>query len=230
MHAPGTGAKWCLVHPLLAESVGRPHVFFQTQNEPAGRFPLRAASFVRSPRAADTHQELAMKEAKFHQPESVSAPIDLHESKAWDPLYQGAEEFRVLFELCPIATYAIDADGVIVRFNDLAAKLWGRAPVLGDTNEKFCGSHQMYLLDGTPLRHDECLVAQVVSGATSIVIDAQVMIERPDGSRVTLIVNIRPLRDARGVIVGAINCFYEVSCPISIADFRKRTAESPERR
>lgn len=171
-----------------------------------------------------------MKEAKLPQTGSAPAPIDLHESKAGDQLYQGAEEFRVLFDLCPIATYVVDADGVIVRFNELAAKLWGRAPVLGDTEEKFCGSHQMYLLDGTPLRHDECPMAQVVSGATSIVIDAQVMIERPDGSRVTVIVNIRPLRNVRGEIVGAINCFYKMSCPISIPDFRKRTPESPERR
>jgi hypothetical protein len=34
--------------------------------------------------------------------------------------------------------------------------------VLGDTDEKFCDSHQMYLLDGTPLPHDECPMAQVV--------------------------------------------------------------------
>ncbi|MGJ7501279.1 PAS domain S-box protein [Variovorax sp. ZT5P49] len=136
-------------------------------------------------------------------------------------LYRSAEEFRVLFDLCPIATYVIDAAGVIVKFNDLATKLWGREPVLGDTDEKFCGSHQMYLLDGTPLPHDECPMTQVVSGAVAEVTDAQVVVERPDGSRVTVIVNIRPLQDAQGEIVGAINCFYEMSCPISIPIFAK---------
>ena len=132
-----------------------------------------------------------------------------------DEIYRGAEEFRVLFDLCPIATYQIDASGVIVKFNDLATTLWGREPALGDTDEQFCGSHQMYLLDGTPLPHDECPMAQVVSGAVAIVNDAQIVIERPDGSRVTVIVNIRPLRDSRGEVVGAINCFYEMANPIS---------------
>ena len=35
------------------------------------------------------------------------------------------------------------------------------------------------------------------------------MIERPDGSRITALVNIRPLRDHRGRIQGAINCFQD---------------------
>jgi PAS domain S-box-containing protein len=138
-----------------------------------------------------------------------------------DELYRSAEEFQVLFDLCPIAAYVINAAGVIVKFNDRATRLWGREPVLGDTDEKFCGSHQMYLLDGTPLRHDECPMAQVVSGAIEVAIDEQVVVERPDGSRVTVIVNIRPLRDSRGGIVGAINCFYELSRPISIPTFAK---------
>jgi hypothetical protein len=79
----------------------------------------------------------------------------------------------------------------------------------------------MYLPDGTPLPHDECPMAQVVSGAIEMAIDEQVVVERPDGSRVTVIVNIRPLRDARGEVVGAINCFYELSRPISTPTFAK---------
>ena len=41
--------------------------------------------------------------------------------------------------------------------------------------------------------------------------DAEVHIERPDGSRVIVIVNIAPLMDDRGEITGAINCFYDVT-------------------
>ena len=36
-------------------------------------------------------------------------------------------------------------------------------------------------------------------------------IERPDGSRVIVIVNIAPLTDEQGDITGAINCFYDVT-------------------
>ncbi len=36
-------------------------------------------------------------------------------------------------------------------------------------------------------------------------------IERPDGSRVTVVVNIRPLKNGRGEVIGAINCFYDIT-------------------
>jgi hypothetical protein len=38
-----------------------------------------------------------------------------------------------------------------------------------------------------------------------------VPIERPDGSRVVVIANIRPLTNKRGEITGAINCFYDIT-------------------
>jgi len=54
-------------------------------------------------------------------------------------------------------------------------------------------------------------MAQVVTGEIQEARDAEVIIERPDGSRVTVIVNIRPLKDADGRITGAINCFYDIT-------------------
>ena len=54
-------------------------------------------------------------------------------------------------------------------------------------------------------------MAEVVSGTISEVRDAEVLIERPDGSRVTVIVNIRPLKNQRGEVTGAINCFYDIT-------------------
>src|SRR5206468_11773112 len=41
--------------------------------------------------------------------------------------------------------------------------------------------------------------------------DAEVLIERPDGSRVTVLVNIRPLKNDRGETIGAVNCFYDIT-------------------
>ena len=41
--------------------------------------------------------------------------------------------------------------------------------------------------------------------------DAEVHIERPDGTRVTVVVNIRPLKNHHGEITGAINCFYDIT-------------------
>ena len=36
-------------------------------------------------------------------------------------------------------------------------------------------------------------------------------IDRPDGSRITVVVNIRPLKNEQGEITGAINCFYDIT-------------------
>jgi signal transduction histidine kinase len=51
----------------------------------------------------------------------------------------------------------------------------------------------------------------VIAGKMPAVHDAEVEIERPDGSRVTVVVNIRPLKNQHGKITGAINCFYDIT-------------------
>src|SRR3954466_11645208 len=48
-------------------------------------------------------------------------------------------------------------------------------------------------------------------GEIAEVRDGEVLIERPDGTRATVIVKIRPLKNDRGVITGATNCFYDIS-------------------
>jgi signal transduction histidine kinase len=69
----------------------------------------------------------------------------------------------------------------------------------------------MFRPDGSFMPHEQCPMAQVVSGKIPGVHDAEVLIERPDGSRITVVVNIRPLRTERGEVTGAINCFYDIT-------------------
>src|SRR4051812_1729056 len=128
-----------------------------------------------------------------------------------EALRESEERYRVLFHLSPVAVYSIDASGVIQEFNRVAAELWGREPALGDTDERFCGSFKLFRPDGSVMPHKQCPMAQVVSGEISEARDAEVVIERPDGSRITVIVNIRPLKDSIGAITGAINCFYDIT-------------------
>lgn len=52
--------------------------------------------------------------------------------------------------------------------------------------------------------------------------DAEVHIERPDGSRVTVIVNIAPVKDERGEVIGAINCFYDVTQRNKVEEMRRQ--------
>jgi PAS domain S-box-containing protein len=119
------------------------------------------------------------------------------------------ERYRRLANLLPVAVYTCDAKGIINYYNPQAAELWGRAPHPGDPDERFCGS-ALLLVDGEPLPHDRCPMAVALRNGSSFrqeVVD----IRRPDGSQVTVRVNVDPIKDEAGRIVGAINVFHDVT-------------------
>ena len=126
-------------------------------------------------------------------------------------LRESEERFYTLFELGPVAVYYCDASGVIENFNRRAAELWGREPALGNTDERFCGSFKLFRPDGSFIPHDQCPMAEVISGKIPEANGTEVFIERQDGSRVSVVVKIRPLKNERGEITGAINCFYDIT-------------------
>ena len=128
-----------------------------------------------------------------------------------DALREKEERYRTLFNLAPIAVYSCDVSGVIQEYNNRAAELWGRKPNVGDTDERFCGSFKLYRPDGSFMPHEQCPMGDVLTGKVPATHDAEVHIERPDGTRIIVIVNIAPLKDDQGEITGAINCFYDVT-------------------
>ena len=70
----------------------------------------------------------------------------------------------------------------------------------------------VYSIDASGVIQDfKCPMAQVAAGVLSEVSNGEVIIQRPDGSRITVIVNIRALTGPDGEIVGAINCFYDIT-------------------
>jgi PAS domain S-box-containing protein len=115
-----------------------------------------------------------------------------------------------LFEQLPFAAYLCDRDGFIVRYNRRAAELWGRSPKLGDPNERFCGSFRMFRPDGSLLPHHECPMADVLRTGVSVR-QQEVHIERPNGLRGVALVDIEALKDSEGNIVGAVNCFQDIT-------------------
>ncbi len=119
--------------------------------------------------------------------------------------------FRALFDLGPVGVYSCDTAGRIVDFNRCATSMWGRTPRTGDHGEKFCGSFKMRSSDGKRMRHSKCPMAAVLGGRIPSARDVEVIVERPDGSRITVVANIVPLLNGLGEMTGAINCFYDIS-------------------
>jgi PAS domain S-box-containing protein len=126
-------------------------------------------------------------------------------------LHESEERYRALFEMGPVAIYSCDASGVIQDFNRRAVELWGREPTLGDNNERFCGSYKLFRPDGCHVPHEQCLMADVLSGKIPQARHVEVQVERPDGTRITAVANIRPLKNQRGEITGAINSFFDIT-------------------
>lgn len=115
-----------------------------------------------------------------------------------------------LLETLPTAVYVCNAEGIVVAYNHRASELWGRTPSLGDTDERYCGSHKLFHPDGVLLPHRETPMAAVLRTGTPAR-DKEVVIERPDSSQIIALVNIAPLFDDDGKLVGAVNCFQDLS-------------------
>jgi two-component system NarL family sensor kinase len=125
-------------------------------------------------------------------------------------LRQIEERFRRLVEVMPVAVYVCDVSGMIQNYNKRAVELWGREPAIGDPAQRYCGSLRLYSPEGMLVPHEESKMAEVLRTGIEAC-DLEVMIERPDGSQLTVLVNIVPLRNDTGDLIGAMNCFQDIT-------------------
>lgn len=141
----------------------------------------------------------------------AGSETDITERKrAEHELRVSEERIRQLVSLMPAAVYTCDEQGRITFFNRRAAELWGREPTLGDLDQRFCGAFKLWLPDGSPLPHEKTPMAAALFHGTSTR-NREVIIERPDGSQVTVSVNIDPIVDSSGTRRGAINVFQDIT-------------------
>ena len=117
--------------------------------------------------------------------------------------------FERLMDNLPGAAYICDTEGLITYFNDRAVELWGRTPKLNDPEDRFCGSYKIFDVQGIPLQHSDCLMALCLKHGT-VYNGEEVVVERPDGERKTVLAHVNPLHDEAGHLIGAINLLIDM--------------------
>ena len=113
-----------------------------------------------------------------------------------------------LLDLLPVGVYVCDHAGLIVRYNRAAADLWGWSPKVGDPTVRFCGSFRLYGVKGVLIPHPKCPMADVLTTGRGLR-DQEIVIERPDGTRIIALVNMEAIKESSGRIAGAVNVFRE---------------------
>jgi hypothetical protein len=113
-----------------------------------------------------------------------------------------------LLDRLPAAVYTCDSEGRITRFNEAAVELWGRRPQCG--HDVWCGSYRIFDIDGNPVALDACPMSVALREGRPIR-GAEIVVERPDGTRRNVLANPEPLFDASGAVVGAINTLIDVT-------------------
>jgi PAS domain S-box-containing protein len=134
----------------------------------------------------------------------------LHEPPASPARQQSRLEFRRLLEVMPAAAYTCDAQGLITYFNQRAVEIWGQQPKLNDPLDRYCGSFKLFTVGGSPISHDRCWMALALQENQGYN-DQEIVIERPDGSRRTVLAHANPLYDESDRVVGAVNILVDIT-------------------
>lgn len=155
------------------------------------------------------------------------------ESSHPQAMRQGANEFvleeavyRQLIQELPVAMYVCDAHGRIQLFNEAAAQLWGRRPVVG--LDLWRGSFRSYTVNEHPIPPEQCPMAMAMKQGRAMR-DQEILIERPDGQRRHVLPCATPLCDANGKIVGGVNMLIDITDRRRV-DERTRQAEIAQAR
>jgi PAS domain S-box-containing protein len=120
------------------------------------------------------------------------------------------DRLRFLLETLPVAVLNCDREGLIEYFNPQAAALWGRTPALRDARERYCGSIRILRVSGEVVPHPEGPMAEALRTGTAQA-NQECIVERPDGTRIVILVNVTPHLGADGQITGAVSCMLDIT-------------------
>jgi signal transduction histidine kinase len=158
-------------------------------------------------------EELASLRKLRQQHESMAQAyqeLAVNHQYAKHSLLESEENLHEVVSAMPASVYACDRDGIITYYNDKALDIWGCAPQLDDAAWSFLDSRRIFRVDGTPLRPEEFPVKEVLAKGVPIV-NCEMVLQRPDSSRINVLANIAPLRDSGGTVRGAVSIFQDIT-------------------
>src|ERR1700676_2730984 len=111
------------------------------------------------------------------------------------------------FECLPVACYACDRMGNITDYNSRSVEVWGRAP---QATDRFTGAHKVLDTRGDVLGPEAIGTAFLLRSGLSQ-LNKELVIERPDGNRVTVLSSVAPLYSEEGQLVGALDVLQDIT-------------------
>ena len=131
--------------------------------------------------------------------------------RGWhNALRAGETQFHRLLDTLPTGAFTCDPEGLITYFNAAAARIWGREPSLRDAADRYDGAYRLFTPDGVAIQHNQSWMALALQKNREYN-GYEMVIERPDGSRVSVVSHANPIHDEDGKLIGAVNVLVDVT-------------------
>jgi len=109
-----------------------------------------------------------------------------------------------------------------VQYNRRAAALWDRVPLPEETYDHFTAQCRYFDAKGDELPRTR--LAEVLKTGKRIR-NEEVTVERANGKRLVVLLNVDPLFDPQGTMIGAISCFQDITERKQIMDALDRSRQ-----
>ncbi len=121
---------------------------------------------------------------------------------------ESENRYKDLIQNLPIATVSSDFEGRIQLYNKAAVDLWGREPDI--EKDKWCGSWKLYCKDGNPLPDEIAPMAITIKEGRKTTPE-EIIVERPNGTKVNVLINPIPYKDSTGRVIGIVNMGIDIT-------------------
>ncbi|HEX5410838.1 MAG TPA: PAS domain S-box protein [Terriglobia bacterium] len=132
---------------------------------------------------------------------------DTDSRRVRNQLRDSEQRLRELIDALPAAIYTTDAEGLLTHFNSGAVELSGCTPAL--CKDRWCMSWNMYRADGSPFPPEECPMKIALTEGR--IVEQDVIVERPDGTRRWCTLFPRLFRDRDGKITGGLSMAVDIT-------------------